>query len=241
MNKNDKYKDNDSDKVGCEVDGDFGIELVYVKGGTFTMGDSPLDPEHDVTLSDFKIGKYEITQKQWKVVMCNNPSLYDKGDNYPVKNVSWDDVQQFITKLNELTKKNYRLPTEAEWEYAARGGSKSKGYIYSGSNNIDDVAWYDGNSSGKSKCTRVRPVGTKQPNELGIYDMSGNVVEWCNDLYGDYSKDSQDNPTGPSSGYARVLRGGCWCDDADSCRVACRERTYPSNNDFPVGFRVVLP
>ena len=189
------------------------IEMVYVKGGTFTMGaiseqgaDAYDDekPAHSVTLSDFYIGKYEVTQAQWRAVMGSNPSSF-KGDNLPVENVSWNDIQKFIQKLNAQTGKEFRLPTEAEWEYAARGGSKSRGYKYSGSNNIGDVAWYSGNSGSKT-----HPVGQKQPNELGIYDMSGNVWEWCSDWYGSYSSSSQTNPKGPNSGDYRVLRGGDW-------------------------------
>ncbi|MBQ7951520.1 MAG: SUMF1/EgtB/PvdO family nonheme iron enzyme [Alistipes sp.] len=190
-----------------------GLDMVFVKGGTFTMGatseqgaDAYDDekPAHSVTLSDFYIGKYEVTQAQWRAVMGSNPSSF-KGDNLPVENVSWNDIQKFIQKLNTQTGKEFRLPTEAEWEYAARGGSKSRGYKYSGSNNIGDVAWYSGNSGSKT-----HPVGQKQPNELGIYDMSGNVWEWCSDWYGSYSSSSQTNPKGPNSGDYRVLRGGDW-------------------------------
>lgn len=190
--------------------GDF--DMVYVEGGTFTMGAtseqgsdaySDESPAHSVTVSDFYIGKYEVTQAQWRAVMGSNPSKF-KGDNLPVEQVSWNDIQKFITKLNTMTGKTFRLPTEAEWEYAARGGNKSKGYKYSGSNTLDNVGWYY-NSGGKT-----HPVGQKQPNELGLYDMSGNVWEWCQDWYGSYSSSSQTNPTGPSSGSYRVLRGGDW-------------------------------
>lgn len=193
-----------------DIIGDF--DMVYVEGGTFTMGAtseqgsdaySDESPAHSVTVSDFYIGKYEVTQAQWRAVMGSNPSNF-KGDNLPVEQVSWNDIQKFITKLNTMTGKTFRLPTEAEWEYAARGGNQSKGYKYSGSNTLDNVAWYY-NSGGKT-----HPVGQKQPNELGLYDMSGNVWEWCQDWYGSYSSSSQTNPTGPSSGSYRVLRGGDW-------------------------------
>ena len=208
------------------------IEMVYVAGGTFTMGataeqgsDAYSDekPTHSVTVSDFYIGKYEVTQAQWKAIMGSNPS-YFKGDNLPVENVSWDDIQEFIRKLNAQTGKRFRLPTEAEWEYAARGGNKSKGYKYSGSDNVDDVAWYYDNSSRKT-----HPVGQKSPNELGIYDMTGNVCEWCQDWYGSYSSSSQTNPTGPSSGSIRVLRGGSWYSHAGTCRVSNR---YSDSSDY---------
>lgn len=217
------------------------IEMVYVSGGTFTMGgtseqgedaESYEKPTHSVTLSDYYIGKYEVTQAQWRAVMGSNPSHFT-GDNLPVEKVSWNDIQDFITKLNAQTGKNYRLPTEAEWEYAARGGNKSKGYKYSGSNTIDDVAWYTDNSSSKT-----HPVGTKQPNELGIYDMSGNVFEWCQDWYGSYSSSSQTNPTGPSRGSRPVLRGGSWYYFADYCRVSFRNYYTPDYRSNGNGFRL---
>lgn len=166
--------------------------------------------------------------------MENNPSRF-VGDNLPVESVSYEDVKTFITKLNEKTGKTFRLPTEAEWEYAARGGKKSKGYKYSGSNNIDDVAWYYGNSNNKT-----HPVKTKRPNELGIYDMSGNVWEWCSDNYGAYSSSSQTNPTGPSSGSYRVDRGGSWHYNAGSCRVSTRFFSNPSDGYYYLGFRLAL-
>ena len=163
--------------------------MVFVQGGSFQMGSnngqSDEKPVHSVTVSDFYIVKYEVTQKEWRDIMGSNPSKW-KGDNLPVEKVSWDDVQTFIKKLNAKTGLNYRLPTEAEWEYAARGGNKSNGYKYSGSNDIGSVAWYASNSGSKT-----HSVGQKKPNELGIYDMTGNVWEWCNDWYGDYSSSSQ--------------------------------------------------
>ena len=219
------------------------IEMIFVKGGTFTMGATAEQgsdafdfekPTHSVTVSDFYIGKYEVTQAQWRAVMGSNPSCF-KGDNLPVENVSWNDVQEFITKLNAQTGKKYRLPTEAEWEYAARGGNQSKGYKYSGSNSISNIAWYDANSN---KMTHI--VGQKSPNELGIYDMSGNVWEWCQDWYGSYSSSSQTNPTGPSSGSYRVLRGGCWYTFAGICRVSNLTYYNPDYRSRCYGFRLAL-
>jgi formylglycine-generating enzyme required for sulfatase activity len=220
------------------------ISMVFVQGGTFTMGCTSEqgsdcyddeNPAHRVTVSSFNIGKYEVTQAQWKAVMGSNPSNF-KGDNLPVERVSWNEVQEFIRKLNAKTGKKYRLPTEAEWEYAARGGNKSKGYKYSGSSNINDVAWFDGNS-GSTRHT----VGTKLPNELGIYDMSGNVYEWCSDWKGDYSASAQQDPTGVSSGSNRVNRGGSWCSGAQFCRVAYRYSYSPGYSSNNLGFRLVLP
>ena len=217
--------------------------MIKVEGGTFRMGatseqgsdaDSDEKPVHSVTLSDYYIGETEVTQELWEAVMGSNPSNF-KGSQKPVESVSWYDCKEFITKLNKLIGKNFRLPTEAEWEYAARGGNKSKGYKYSGSNTIDDVAWYDGNS-GKA----THNVKTKSPNELGIYDMSGNVWEWCEDWKGDYSSGSQTNPTGPSSGSIRVLRGGCWYDYAEDCRVSLRDDLNPGSRIDDSGFRLAL-
>ena len=211
--------------------------MVYVSGGTFTMGmeaESDDKPAHSVTVSGFYICKYEVTQALWKAVMGSNPSNW-KGDNLPVECVSWDDCQTFIRKLNVLTGKNFRLPTEAEWEFAARGGNKSRGYKYAGSNNIGDVAWFYGNSGKK---THV--VGTKSPNELGIYDMSGNVWEWCQDWYGSYSSASQTNPTGASSGSYRVLRGGSWSFYAGCCRSSYRSHSAPDGRYNYRGLRLVL-
>ena len=199
--------------------------MVYVSGGTFTMGatseqgsDAYDDekPTHSVILSSFYLCKYMVTQALWQAVMGNNPSRF-KGNNLPVENVSWNDCQTFITRLNSLTGKNFRLPTESEWEYAARGGNRSRGYKYSGSNGLSDVAWFDDNSGGKT-----HPVGCKNPNELGLYDMSGNVWEWCSDFYGIYDSSSQTNPIGVSSGSYRVSRGGSCLGDASFCRSSSR-------------------
>jgi formylglycine-generating enzyme required for sulfatase activity len=218
-------------------------EMVFVEGGTFTMGSpdgvgySWERPQHQVTLSNFNIGKFEVTQSQWKAVMGNNPSNFnDKGDNFPIEQVSWDDIQEFLTQLNQLTGKNYRLPTEAEWEYAARGGKQTHNYNYSGSNTIDNVAWYRDNSG-----SSTHQVGTKQANELGIYDMSGNVWEWCSDWYGSYTSEAQTNPAGPATGSDRVIRGGSWGNDASDCRVAFRYSSSPGFRSLMLGFRVVLP
>ena len=199
-------------------------EMVWVRGGTFRMGATSEQgsdaygnekPVHSVTLSSFYIGKTEVTQALWKAVMGSNPSCW-KGDNLPVECVSWNDCQEFIRKLNALTGLNFRLPTEAEWEFACRGGNNSRGYKYSGSNYIDNVAWYRDNSGDKT-----HPVATKSPNELGIYDMSGNVNEWCNDWYGGYTSGRQTNPKGPYDGSRRVLRGGSW-NIARDCRSSLR-------------------
>ena len=195
-------------------------------------------PIHSVTLSDFLIGKYEVTQKQWRDVTGNDPSYFKNCDNCPIEQVSWNDIQEFIQKLNQKTGKNYRLPTEAEWEYAARGGKKRKGYISSGSNSLGDVAWYTDNSGSKT-----HPAGQKQPNELGLFDMSGNVWEWCSDWYGSdyYQSSPSSNPKGASTGSNRVLRGGSWFDYALYCRTALRNYFYPGNRDFFIGFRLASP
>ena len=219
------------------------FDMVSVAGGTFTMGatseqgsdaDSDAKPTHNVTLSDFMIGKTEVTQELWQAVMGSNPSDF-KGNNLPVENVSWNDCQEFIKKLNSLTGLQFRLPTEAEWEYAARGGNKSKGYKYSGSNDIGSVAWYWYNSSPKTHA-----VATKSPNELGLYDMSGNVDEWCSDWYGDYSSGSQTNPKGPSSGSERVVRGGSWFSSGWTCRVSNRLSNTPDERNNYLGLRLAL-
>ena len=219
------------------------IEMVKVEGGTFMMGatsemknpNSNEKPVHQVTLTnDYYMGKYEVTQALWQAVMGSNPSEY-KGDNFPVETVSWNDCQKFISKLNSLTGRMFRLPTEAEWEYAARGGKESRGYQYSGSSNISDVAWYDENSGSKT-----HPVGTKQANELGIYDMTGNVWEWCSDWYSSYSSSSQTNPTGSDSGSARVSRGGGWNCNASYCRLSVRFYYTPDFRLDILGLRLAL-
>ena len=233
-----------SNTISIPVKNGISIEMVKVEAGTFMMGATsemkdPYDdqkPVHQVTLTnDYYMGKYEVPQALWEAVMGSNPS-YFKGDNLPVEKVSWNDCQEFISKLNSLTGRKFRLPTEAEWEYAARGGKKSRGYQYSGNSNITDVAWYDGNSGSKT-----HPVGTKQANELGIYDMSGNVYEWCSDWYGSYSSSSQTNPTGADSGSSRVLyRGGSWLGSARYCRLSYRGRITPVNRLINLGLRLAL-
>lgn len=216
------------------------FRMIHVEGGTFqmgsTIGDDDEMPVHEVKVNSFSIGQTEVTQELWQAVMGSVPSNF-KGDKLPVERVSWNDCQNFISKLNQLTGKTFRLPTEAEWEYAARGGNKSNGYTYSGGNKLDDVAWYVSNSN-----YTTHEVATKAPNELGIYDMSGNVYEWCQDWYGEdyYSKSVVDNPTGPTTSKSRVLRGGSWAEKDANCRVAYRYDYTPTDNYFFLGFRLVL-
>ena len=213
--------------------------MIPVQGGTFQMGSNDGEddekPVHNVTLSSYYIGQTEVTQALWKAVMGSNPSHF-KGDlQRPVENVSWEDCQKFIQKINRLTGLQFRLPTEAEWEYAARGGNKSRGYLYSGSNNLDVVAWYDKNSG-----LKPHPVGTKSPNELGLYDMSGNVYESCQDWYDGYSYNSQTNPTGPSSGTHHVSRGGGWAHGFWGSRVSYRSFSDPKEPSSGCGLRLAL-
>ncbi len=224
----------------CKVKG---VEFLMVKvgGGTFTMGEqgkannSNQKPAHKVTLSTYYIGETEVTQELWEAVMGNNPSHF-KGAKLPVENVSWDDCQQFIAKLNKLTGRKFRLPTEAEWEFAARGGKASKGYKHSGSNNPDNVAWHEGNSN-----NTTHNVATKASNELGIYDMSGNVWEWCQDWFGNYSSAAQTNPKGPSSGTDHLNRGGAWCHNSQFATVVFRGTAgKPDRKVNNLGFRLVL-
>ena len=215
--------------------------MIAVKGGTFTMGatseqtgaEPNESPTHSVTLSDYYIGETEVTQELWNAVMGSNPSIFMGDMQRPVEYVTWDDCQTFISRLNELTGETFRLPTEAQWEYAARGGYKSKGYTYSGSNAIDDVAWCWYNSG-----EMTHPVKTKAPNELGIYDMSGNVWEWCSDWYGAYSSAAQTDPTGSATGSSRVCRGGCWYSSAAYCRVAFRNYFTPTDSSYYLGVRL---
>ena len=233
----------------------FGInmKMVYVQGGSYNMGctgeqggdcDADEKTVRYVTVSDFYIGQFEITQAQWQAVMgtsvyqqqskAGGSSTYGTGNDYPMYYVSWEEAKEFCRRLSQQTGKTYRLPTEAEWEYAARGGKKTQNTKYAGGYSLDYVGWYTSNSGGKAHA-----VGTKNANELGIYDMSGNVWEWCEDWYGDYRSYDTDNPTGASSGSDRVLRGGSWYGSATGCRVAARNGGSPGCRADDLGFRVV--
>jgi len=241
-------------------------EMAQVDGGTFTMGAAESDadalsdekPAHKVTLSSFKISKWLVTREQWKMIMGDikpSPSHHYHDNNLPVEQVSFDDVKEFIRRLNDSTGRKYRLPTEAEWEYAARGGKEgvNSNYKYSGSDDLKEVAWYADNSKDVSRPTSEQqtwPVGRKNPNKLGIYDMSGNVEEWCSDWYVDYTPEAQTNPQGPEGDAAlgkqyRVTRGGCYSSTAPLCRVTARKATYSplstTNVYKTVGFRLALP
>ena len=226
-------------------EGNVSLEMVVVPAGTFSMGCTfeqaehcayDEKPEHQVSLKGFAIAKYEVTQKLWKEIMGTNPSRV-VGEELPVHNVSWDEVQIFLLWLNQKTGMNYRLPTEAEWEYAARGGSRQGEFpfTYSGGNDLAAVAWYYENSGGAP-----HTVGTKRSNALGLYDMSGNVWEWCSDLYGMYSEQAQQNPAGAMEGIARVARGGGAGGRASQCRVTTRKSLYQGGNDEFTGFRLAM-
>lgn len=218
--------------------------MVFVEGGSFMMGKTPEQkdhviedriPVHNVTLQSFYICKYEITQEEWQALMGNNPSEH-KGKKRPVESVSWEECQSFIIKLNHITGKRFRLPTEAEWEYAARGGKYSKKAKYAGSNVCNDVAWNCTDTKGH----KTSDVGKKLPNELGLYDMSGNVLEWCQDWYGEYPNESQTNPKGPLNGEDKVCRGGCWLYGEFQCLVSCRLKYWPKSHHQHLGFRIAL-
>ena len=220
------------------------FKMVAVEGGTFTMGAtaeqgsdaySNESPAHQVTLSNYYLGETEVTQALWVAVMGSNPSNYIGDLNRPVEMVSWNMCQDFITQLNQLSGKQFRLPTEAEWEYAARGGNKSRGYKYAGGDNVDDVAWYSGNAG-----ATTHPVGMKMPNELSLYDMSGNVIEWCQDWFGSYSSEAQTNPTGPESGNYRAYRNGSILMGNRYCRVSYRYYNMSSNMYKDIGLRLAL-
>lgn len=217
------------------------FEMVKVEGGTFEMGATPdqgrdtkfdESPAHQVALRGYSIAKTPVTQRLWVAVMGENPSSF-KGDSLPVDHVSWNDCQLFIKKLNSLTGLAFRLPTEAEWEFAARGGNCTKGYMYAGGNDIDSVAWYGVNSA-----KTTHPVGLKSPNELGLYDMSGNLWEWCSDWFGDYQRGLQRNPKGVADGFWRSVRGGSWIFEANGCRVASRRGYEPDERSDDTGFRL---
>src|SRR5574344_162783 len=235
------------------------MNRVCVEGGTFRMGADDGDayddekPVHSVSLSDYYICEHTVTQRLWEETMGSNPSHF-KGANLPVEEVSWYDCVNFCNKLSlkyglkecyqingtsvsllNGGKGGFRLPTEAEWEYAACGGNKSRGFKYSGSNNLDEVAWYGSNSG-----SQTHAVCQKNPNELGLYDMSGNVWEWCWDWYGSYPSSSQSNPLGPSTGSYRVFRGGSWINVAGYCRVSFRIHCTPDFCYYLLGLRLVL-
>lgn len=232
---------------GCEWFESF--EMIEVKAGTFYMGaqkdysnETNYDasayqiesPVHEVTINTFCIGKYEVTQTQWFAAMGNNPSNI-QGENLPVENVTWEEVQAFISILNEVSGMNYRLPSEAEWEFAAKGGIQSNGSKFSGSTILGTCGWYYTNSGSKT-----HEVGSKEPNELGIFDMSGNVREWCNDWFDYYDSYKAENPQGPSTGSTKINRGGSWTTPAVNCRNTYRHTDYPSDSYKDLGFRLVL-
>lgn len=233
---------------GCQWFESF--EMVEVEGGTFYMGaqnDNSTEtnydasayqiesPVHQVSVSSFSMGIFEVTQAQWTAAMGSNPSE-NKGENLPVENVTWEQVQEFIGVLNEMTGLNYRLPTEAEWEFAARGGVASNGFSYSGSPTLNACGWYYSNSE-----ATTHEVGSKIPNEIGIYDMSGNVREWCSDWFGHYSSEAEENPQGVNDGSLKVNRGGSWTTPAVNCRNTYRHTDYPDEAGLDLGFRLVLP
>lgn len=217
-----------------------GMEFVWVPGGCFIMGSNAgnLDekPAHKVCVDGFWMGKYEVTQGQWQQIMGNNPAMFKKGSNYPVEYVSWEDCQLFISKLNSRNRKIFRLPTEAEWEYACRSGGRDE--QYAGGNDLDRVAWYSSNSGASTHA-----VGGKAANGLGLYDMNGNVWEWCLDWYGRnyYSSSPIYNPQGPSSGLLRINRGGSWDYTVWGLRSTYRSRYIPSSCYISLGCRLVCP
>lgn len=226
------------------------MEMVYVEGGEFEMGateeqgddaDDREKPVRNIKLDGFHIGKYEVTQAQWKAVMGTNPS-YFKGENRPVESVGWKEAQEFCKRLSKRTGKKYSLPTEAQWEYAARGGVHKTKTKYAGSNDIDEVAWYRENSHNlglEHPDYGTHSVGEKKSNELGIYDMNGNIWEWCSDWYGSYDENDTENPLGPAKGTLRVMRGGRWFSNAVNCRVSYRNYDLPNHHRDDLGFRVV--
>ncbi|MEM7375192.1 MAG: formylglycine-generating enzyme family protein [Bacteroidota bacterium] len=230
-----------------QLGNDLSFTMIYVKGGRFMMGDDQgVDedekPAHPVSLHDFYIAEFPVTQEVWKAVMGqeNNPSFFE-GDARPVETVSWDACQRFLQQLSKMTGKVYRLPTEAEWEYAARGGQESQGYRYAGSNQLDEVGWFRDNADQESK-----DVGQKQPNELGLYDMSGNVWEFCQDWYlEEYYKECAraggvQNPKGPDQGDYRVHRGGSWNDYSQYCRSTFRNSYWLEYEVNNLGLRLVI-
>jgi len=226
------------ENIDCELN----MKMIAVEGGLFQMGATSEQgedardnesPVHQVQLESFYIAECEVTQAQWKKIMGENRSEF-KDDTHPVEMVNWEDAQKFCRELSALTGKTYQLPTEAQWEYAARGGKNRQKYKYSGSDELDAVAWYKQNSNAKTN-----PVKQKRANELGLYDMSGNVWEWCSDYYGTYDSSKQNNPTGPFSGEDRVLRGGGFFNELQFCRVSHRAGEHPLTRYNFSGFRVV--
>ncbi len=220
------------------------FKMVFVEGGSFTMGCTeeqaeecvaPEKPAHPVFVRSYAICKYPVTQRQWREVMGKNPCLIP-NDDAPVTDVSWKDVQKFIAKLNNFLGTSYRLPTEAEWEYAARGGVMTESMKYSGGNDLYTLGWYKDNAEGEA-----HPCGTRKANELGLYDMSGNVWEWCSDWYGSYPTDTeveQINPEGAATGTEKVCRGGYFEGPASFCRVSCRSKAKPDYSSSIIGFRL---
>ncbi len=231
--------------------GDVTFYMIPVEGGTFSMGATPEQgsdassrekPVHQVTVSSYYLGETEVTQALWQAVMGDFPS-YFTGMQLPVEQVSWVDCQAFIAALNAMTGQQFRLPTEAEWEFAARGGNMSMGYKYSGSDNLASVAWYSYNDSWDVRGTGyygTHPVATRNPNELMLYDMSGNVHEWCQDWYGVYDSAAQIDPVGPNIGTTRVYRGGSWYFDEWFCRVSFRNSVSPSYTSYGIGLRLAM-
>lgn len=214
--------------------------MVWITGGKFIMGNDAGEaderPAYEVTVDGYAINKYPVTQRQWVAIMGSNPSEFAGCDQCPVDKVTWDDAQRFIEILNELTGKKYALPSEAEWEYAAKGGKNWKQFRYSGSDDIDEVGWYAGNSGRKP-----HPVGEKMPNSIGLYDMSGNVWEWCQDWYNKfyYEQNEDNNPVGPASGSGKVRRGGSWFTQAANCKTTTRNNVKQDYADDIGGFRLV--
>lgn len=205
-----------------------GIEMIRVEGGEFLLGN-----EIQCNLSDFEIGRYPITQTQWEKIMGSNPSVFNGCANCPVEKVSWKDAQTFIQEINRQSGDRFCLPTEAQWEFAARGGTHSKGFIYAGSDELEEVAWFKENAQ---KATH--PVGALQPNELGIFDLLGNVAEWCQDWFNPFPPSPLDNPQGPSTGQGKIIRGGSWYNSKSYCSITNRSSTFPDNRSNYIGFRL---
>ncbi|MBP3763697.1 MAG: formylglycine-generating enzyme family protein [Bacteroidales bacterium] len=233
--------------VTVRLAGGVQFDLVWVEGGSFTMGNNQAKgvkysfqaarPEHKVSVGSFYIARHEVTQALWTAVMGGNPSKFSGSDSLPVDCVSWDEARQFALLLSQMTGHRFRLPTEAEWEYAARGGRRSRRNPFAGSDRkgLDASAWYCVNSQGST-----HPVGQLQPNELGLYDMSGNVAEWCLDWMSEYSPEAQDNPRGPRQGEHRVLRGGHYNSTSSACTVYDRGWYIPSGKYEYYGFRIIM-